>query len=165
MAMVIIYLIAAYFIAGKDIPTSISSTYYVIKNKILFSIVVATSSLLLLIPFTEVTPDKYLMFPVLGTVGMLMVGIFPDTTEKRKDRLHMIGGIGGCVCYNLWTSLIGTWYLSLSWASIILFSLWLCKTDKVDERNKVLYHIKDHIIFWIEVITLFGVYGTLLSVA
>lgn len=165
MAIVILYLIAAYFIAGKDIPTSISSTYYVIKNKILFSIVIAVSSLLLLIPFTEVTPDKYMLFPVLGTIGMLMVGIFPDTTEKLNNRLHMIGGVGGCVCYNIWTSLIGTWYLSVSWASLIVFSLWLSKTNKIDKRDKVLFHIKDHIIFWIEIITLFGIYGTLFVVA
>lgn len=165
ISIILLYLLITYFIAGKDIPTSISSTYFVLKYKILFSIVVSISSLILLFPFSEVTPDKYMIFPVLGTLGMLMVGIFPDTTNKRDNTLHMIGGIGGCTFYNIWTSLVGTWYISLSWASIVLLAVWLSKTDRIRERDKVLYHIKEHVIFWVEIITLLGVYGTLLTVA
>ena len=34
--------------------------------------------------------------------------------------------------------------------------------EKEELRNKILLHLKDHIIFWVEIITLLGVYGTLL---
>ena len=90
-----------------------------------------------------------------------MVGFFPNTSDPKQLRLHMIGGVGGCTFFNIWTSFIGTWYISLSWAFIIIGSVWLCKTDNEIVRNRILSHIKEHIIFWVEVITLLGVYGAL----
>lgn len=162
LTIVIAYLCATYFKSGRDVPESISSTYFVLQNKKLFGMTLGISSLMLLYPFYLVTPLYYLFLPILGIIGMIIVGRFPDTTDKKQFRLHMIGGVGGCVCFNIWTSLVGTWYISLSWAFILIGSVWLCKTEKEELRNKILLHLKDHIIFWVEIITLLGVYGTLL---
>lgn len=161
LSIVVAYLCATYFKSGKDIPESISSTYFVLEYKKLFGITLILASSMLLYPFYLITPLKYMFLPILGVIGMCMVGFFPNTSDPKQLRLHMIGGVGGCTFFNIWTSFIGTWYISLSWAFIIIGSVWLCKTDNEIVRNRILSHIKEHIIFWVEVITLLGVYGAL----
>ena len=162
--VIVAYLCATYFMAGKDVPESISSTYFVIKKKRLFSLVMIISSLLLALPFYQLTPLGLLFLPFLGIIGMLMVGIFPNTEDPKQLKYHMIGGVGGCVCFNVWTSIMGSWYIAITWGLLIIGATWLCKTDKENVRNRILLHIKEHIIFWVEVITLLGVYGTMLSI-
>lgn len=162
LIIVVAYLCATYFMSGKDVPESISSTYFIIRRKKLFSLVMIISSLLLAYPFYQLTPITLMFLPILGILGMIMVGIFPDTENPRQFKLHMIGGVGGCVCFNIWTSIIGTWYIAITWGLLIIGVTWLCKTDQENIRNKILLHIKEHIIFWEEVITLLGVYGTML---
>lgn len=162
--VIVAYLCATYFMSGKDVPESISSTYFVIKKKRLFSLVMIISSLLLALPFYQLTPLGLLFLPFLGIIGMLMVGIFPNTEDPKQLKYHMIGGVGGCVCFNIWTSIMGSWYIAITWGLLIIGATWLCKTDKENVRNRILLHIKEHIIFWVEVITLLGVYGTMLSI-
>ncbi len=161
--VIVAYLCATYFMSGKDVPESISSTYFVIKKKRLFSLVMIISSLLLALPFYQLTPSSLLFLPNLGIIGMLMVGIFPNTEDPKQLKYHMIGGVGGCVCFNIWVSIMGSWYIAITWGLLIIGATWLCKTDKENVRNRILLHIKEHIIFWVEVITLLGVYGTMLS--
>ena len=162
LVFIVSYLIATYFKAGKDIPESISSTYFILDKKEIFSLTIIVSSVMLLLPFHLITPGYHLLFPYLGVIGMIMVGLFPDTENNKQLKLHMIGGVGGCICFNIWTSLIWeTWYILFFWILFILLEYILSKKDVL--KNKLLIHLRDHFIFWAEVITLFGVYSTLIT--
>jgi hypothetical protein len=161
LIFIVAYLFATYFKAGKDIPESISSTYFVLDKKEIFSLTIIVSSIMLLLPFHLVTPGYHLFFPYLGVIGMIMVGIFPNTEDLKQLKLHMIGGVGGCICFNIWTSLIqSNWYILIFWILFILMGYWLNRVDV--SRYKLLQHLKEHIIFWAEVFTLLGVYSTLI---
>ena len=117
---------------------------------------------MLLLPFHLITPGYHLLFPYLGVIGMIMVGIFPNTENNRQLKLHMIGGVGGCICFNIWTSLVWkTWYILIFWILFILLGYILNKKEYI--KNRLLQHLKEHFIFWAEVITLFGVYSTLIT--
>lgn len=162
LIFIVSYLLATYFKAGKDIPESISSTYFVLDKKQVFSLTIIISSVMLLLPFHMITPSYHLIFPYLGVIGMIMVGIFPNTEDNKQLKLHMIGGVGGCVCFNIWTSLVWeSWYVLIFW--ILFISLGYILNKKETIKCRLLQHLKEHIIFWAEVITLFGVYSTLIA--
>ncbi len=164
LVFIVAYLLATYFKAGKDIPESISSTYFILDKKEIFSLTIIISSVMLSYPFYLVTPSYYLIFPILGIIGMIMVGVFPNTENNKQLKLHMIGGVGGCICFNIWTSLIwSTWYVLGFWILFLIIGYILHKIDQDKIKFKLFLHLKEHLIFWAEVITLLGVYGTLIS--
>ena len=162
LVIIVVYLIGMFFKAGKDIPESISSTYFTLSHKGIFGAVLIIASTLLLPRALEITPDYLEFLPFLGVLGMWIVAFFPDTTKEDQIKFHMIGGIGGCAIFNVWTAFLGAWYIKIMWGLLIVGSVWLCKTDNIVLRDKIILHIKNHIIFWVEIITLLGLYGTIL---
>jgi len=74
--LIILYLI--YIIINYGIPKSISATYYSIKYKIAFSLVLLLSMMFSFDRVMEITPDNFKFLPFIFYVGFLFVAAAPN---------------------------------------------------------------------------------------
>lgn len=142
MISLIILLIYIFYIATKHgIPHSLSQTYYLLKHKWIFSVVLLSSVCIILPQMLEMN-YSYLAFPAL--CGVIFVAFTPNfKDDDLVDRVHTWSAIVALIFSQIWVGVTNTWILCL-W---IPFIMYLCVQYKkyrsfkriLDESNSKFY--------------------------
>lgn len=144
------------------IPVSISNTYYIIKWKPLFTLIISISALLTLPRGMDVASEKsdILLVPFLAVFGSLLVAVAPKVKDYEKT-IHMVGaGISG-IFSQIWVLLYGNIYTLL--LLIIPLILGIISLIKYKEGNLEERLDKLCFVFWTEIICLGTFYINLIQ--
>jgi hypothetical protein len=118
------------------IQDSISATYKIIKQKWLFTIVLWSVAL----PIMIVGSNPLLFF---AGAGIAFVGASPRYWLKQEGTVHVIGATGGILLATLWATLSGFWWISGP------FTLFVALTE-LKIKNKRIINLKNH-TWWVEI--------------
>lgn len=155
-------LIAGYVFAmikkGKEIPYSISDTYYALTHKFWFSLCMVGSGLLLLPSAFESSTDNSRFLVFLSVVGMCILGTSPNFKGSQKVT-HCVGAAISLIFSQIWVGYNAWWWLSL-WFGFIAYMA-IAMTEQWT-GNFIATFVKRKPMFWIELISLLTVYLTCL---
>ena len=151
ISSLIITIYILYIIINYGIPHSLSATYYFLKNKWIFSAVLAVSSMMIL-PIMLSEPYSFLYF--FGVTGVLFVSATPNfRDDELVDSVHTWSAIISLISSQLWVGLTNSTFLCV-W---IPFLIYLCIQFY---RYKSLKKILDesNIKFYAEIFMLLSIY-------
>ena len=142
----------------KKIPSSLSNTYYMYKEKkewlkYLFPIMIFSVIGLLMPAWLEATEGSYLQFLSFLTCGSIMfVGAAPNFRgSKIESKVHEVSAICAAIFSVLWSILvIGSWGFIIMW--IIYFIAIALITDT----------LKKSYIFWLEMAAFMSLFSNLI---
>lgn len=151
--------IAAYTVAvcfkQKQIPYSISATFYILEHKYWFGFTMLATAGLLLPELLNITPEQYQCIPFLTCTGMFLVGCAPNFREGIDRPIHIIGAIM-CIGFSqLWVAIMSpfvlfAWLLYIIYTAVSVYKLW--------KGNFISAFLLSKPMFWVEIIALFCVY-------
>lgn len=126
LSVLLIYLLII-FIKYKQIPTSLSETFYIGANwwftAILWIIGFATASSLI-----SITPESYQFLGFLTGAGLLFVGAAPHFKEEFEGKIHYGGAYIFGIASQIWAVLQVSPYLLLTW---LLFAMLITTKQRV----------------------------------
>lgn len=157
LTIFIAYIISA-LIVFKEIPKSISNTYYMYENinkylKYLFPAMIFTIVALMLPSWLEATKDSYLQFLTFFTcASLLFVGAAPNfKSSKVENYVHSISAVISAICAILWCILVvNTWGLVI--LNLIYFLIFALFTKTV----------KKSCVFWLEMTAFISLFESLI---
>lgn len=156
MVIISFVFIAVYvitMIAKEGIPSSVSATYYSLKNRYWFGVTMVSSSMLLLPAMLEMTEDAYRFMAFLLCIGVIACGVAPNFRDGIEEKIHMTGAMMALIFSQLWVGFTNPWFL-LIWVSLVIYLLWY----------KLRYDVTSpSLVFWAEVCGFIEVYSTILS--
>lgn len=130
------------YIRIKYKPDCISQSYYLIKNKNIFSVWMVCVSFLIFPAWVELSPIYFQFLPFLSAVFLAAVGLFPRYLGKDR-KPHIISATIACIISLVWNIVAGVMYIPL-FLIIILILL-------------VVFNIKDK-LFWTECLAFSNIY-------
>ena len=132
----------------KDIPHSISMTYYLLPDNFswVFRVVMILIPALILPVWLGVPEDNYRFLAFLGCSGMMFVGCAPNLHILLENKVHYVSAITCCISACLWQIFTGFWMVLVGWFI-------LCSIGYVWKRQ---------IIWWIEIMAIGSVISDLL---
>ena len=115
--LIILYII--YNIINYGIPKSISATYYSLKYKITFSIILLLSIIFSFEDFMLITPENFKFLPFLFLTGIIFVSAAPNfRTNKFIENVHNWSAIISFILSQIWVAIVDPTPLIL-WLFII----------------------------------------------
>ena len=163
--MILLVLLSFILIAGyvfamikkmKEIPYSISDTYYSLTHKFWFGLCMIGSGVLFLPAALETSTDNSQFLVFLSVVGMAILGVSPNFKTEQKIP-HSIGAAMSLIFSQIWVG-CNSWYWLLLWAGFIAYMV--ISISKQWTGNFISDFIKRKPMFWIEVISFLIVYLT-----
>lgn len=163
--MILLVLMSFILIAGyvfamikkmKEIPYSISDTYYALTHKFWFGLCMIGSGALLLPAAFEASTENSWFLVFLSVVGMAILGVSPNFKGSQKTA-HCIGAAMSLIFSQIWVG-CNSWYWLLLWAGFIAYMA--ISMSEHWTGNFISDFIKRKPMFWIEVISLLTVYLT-----
>ena len=155
-------LIAGYVYAmikkGKEIPYSISATYYALTHKFWFALCMIGSGVLLLPAALESSTENSQFLVFLSVVGMVVLGVSPNFKGNQKTA-HCIGAAMSLIFSQIWVG-CNAWYWLFLWVGLIAYL-----AISISENwtgNFIVTLVKRKPMFWIEIVSLLTVYLTCL---
>ena len=157
ISIFILYVVISLCIFQK-IPTSLSNTYYMYKEKkewlkYLFPVMMFLVAGLLLPAWLEATADSIWQFlSFLTCASIMFVGAAPNFKSIGiESTIHTVAAIFAAVCSILWSILvIGCWLPIIGWLIIFISIAGFTKT------------LKSAYIFWLEMVAFFQLFTTLI---
>lgn len=121
IALSIISLYLAYiFIRYRQIPISISDTFYLGANW-LFTAVMWIIGFTTAASLINITPETYQFLPFLIGAGLLFVGAAPQFKENFVSKVHYGGALVFALAVNAWASIYCSPWVLLTWLSALLW--------------------------------------------
>lgn len=155
-------LIAGYVFAmikkGKEIPYSISDTYYALTHKFWFTLCMVGSGALLLPAALEASTENSQFLVFLSVVGMGVLGVSPNFKGSQKT-VHCIGAGMSLIFSQIWVG-CNAWYWLFLWVGLIAY-LAISMSENWT-GNFIATLVKRKPMFWIETVSLLTVYLTCL---
>lgn len=142
----------------KEIPYSISATYYSLKNRFWFGTCMIGASLLLLPSVLDVSTEDSQFLVFLSVVGMTVVGVSPNFKTEQKTP-HIIGACMSLIFSQIWVG-CNAWHWLLLWAGFIVYVAVSMKKNW--KGNFIVSFINRKPMFWVEIVSLLTVYLTCL---
>lgn len=142
----------------KEVPYSISATYYSLKNKFWFGTCMIGASLLLLPSALDVSTEDSQFLVFLSVVGMAVLGVSPNFKTEQKTP-HVIGACMSLIFSQIWVG-CNAWYWLLLWAVFIVYVIVSMKKNW--NGNFIVSFINRKPMFWVEIVSLLTVYLTCL---
>lgn len=153
ISFLITYIYVMYIVIKYGIPHSLSATYYLIKNKWIFSTVLAVSAGLIL-PILVTTNYSFLIFIALA--GIFFVAFAPDfKSNSLEDNVHTYSAIISLISSQIWVALNAPIVLLL-WIPYIVYLI----LDYIEYGKEMLE--QSCFKFWAEIVMLLTVYLTFL---
>lgn len=156
-SFLLITLYIIYFVIKYEIPHSLSATYYYLKNKWIFSAVLAVSSLMIL-PIMLSSPYSFLCF--FGVTGVLFVSATPNFRDNELvDSVHTWSAIISLISLQLWVGLTNSislcvWIPFLIYLSVQLFKYKSLK--KILEQSNIKFYAEIFIFLSVYLILFFN---------
>lgn len=142
----------------KEVPYSISATYYSLKNKFWFGTCMIGASLLLLPSALDVSTEDSQFLVFLSVVGMAVLGVSPNFKTEQKTP-HVIDACMSLIFSQIWVG-CNAWYWLLLWAVFIVYVIVSMKKNW--KGNFIVSFINRKPMFWVEIVSLLTVYLTCL---
>lgn len=142
----------------KEVPYSISATYYSLKNKFWFGTCMIGASLLLLPSALDVSTEDSQFLVFLSVVGMAVLGVSPNFKTEQKTP-HVIGACMSLIFSQIWVG-CNAWYWLLLWVVFIVYVIVSMKKNW--KGNFIVSFINRKPMFWVEIVSLLTVYLTCL---
>lgn len=143
-----------YIIIKYGVPHSLSQTYYLLKHKWIFSLVLITSTAIILPEMLEMN-YSYLAFPTL--CGVLFVAVTPNFRDDNLvDQVHTWSAVVALIFSQLWVGLTNP--IILNWWILFLIYLYI-QYKKYRSFKKILDESNSK--FYAELIMLLTVYSIL----
>lgn len=157
LSILITYLITA-FIVFKEIPNSLSNTYYMYKQKreylkFLFPIMMFSISALLLPSWLDITIGSNWQFlSFLTCASIMFVGAAPNFKKVGiESNIHVIAAIISAICSLTWSLII----VPYSWIIIVSTFILMLIIALISKSLKKSY------TFWLEMVAFFSLYPSL----
>lgn len=119
--ILISYIIAVVWRWG--LPWSVSQTFFDIKRKYIFSLVMFASFGLLLIPLIEALPSWAAIFGFLACAGGFLVGAAPNLNEQLEHKVHMSGAITLAICSQICVGIL-CFPILIGWLACAPLLIW-----------------------------------------
>lgn len=150
-------------VKNKEIPYSVSATFYTLKNHTSFGWCMAVPAFLLLHPLMVISNQFEQVLSIVACVGLLGVGLNPDfKADGKTNRVHCISAALTLICSQAWVLLQGHYTVfALAWTLYILYTLLYMYTHRSSSLIKTF--IRSRPMFWVEIAALLVFYHTLIS--
>lgn len=146
-------------VKAKDVPNSISATFYALDHKLWFGATMFLTAGLLMPAILEVTPESYQFTAFLACVGMIMTGIAPNFREGIERPIHIVGAILCLVFSQVWVALTCPWFL-LVWIVYVIYTVVMMARHVSDRALGDFLRTKP--MFWVGATALVVTYMVLL---
>jgi hypothetical protein len=116
------------FILGKQVPTSISSTYKIVKRSLFTFTMVLFPLLLISVVWNMDISTWSRLWLTAGGLLIMACGLASDTTYVLAMNVHVGGATGGMICSMIGVCGLGWWFVPLP-VLMILFTWYALKTE------------------------------------
>lgn len=119
MAVILTY-VGVMIYKTKEIPYSISDTYYSLEHKLCFGFTMVATALLLMPVLLSATPESYQFTSFLMCGALLFVGAAPNFKAGMDRPVHIAATTIAALNSQIWVALTCPWLL-LVWIAWILY--------------------------------------------
>lgn len=148
IALISAMIIAIYtFVMVKKmgrVPYSLSETYYRLEHKKWFGAAMILTGFTFMVSALTVTPEYYQFLVFLSFIGMIMIALSPNFTEKKDAVIHYIGTGILFISTQVWITYTEPWLLLL-WFFPIAYIIWYIS------KHGITQIIEAKPVFWLEV--------------
>lgn len=143
---ILIYSIYIGIVYKKYQPSCISESYYLIRNKELFTFWMILVSFLIFPAWVEISPINFQFLPFLSVISLGSVGINPRYLGSQRTA-HIISATLAVVISLIWNIVTGQYIIPILLGIVLV----------------ILYSIKiENSLFWTECTTFFNIYLSIL---
>ena len=158
ISFILIALYIIYIVINYGIPKSISASYYSLKHKAAFSLVLLLSIILSFNQFMDVTPDNFKFLPFIFCSGILFVAAAPNFNSSDLTlKVHCVAAIISFVTSQIWAAIIDPTPLIL-WLFVLFYII--VKLRKYKHFSLVLENTC--IKFWTEIAMLLVIFSEII---
>ena len=161
-------LISAYIVSVcvkfGDIPNSVSSTFYHLKHRFIFPIVMIGTGMLLMPAILEITPENIQAIAFISCAGIIVVGISPDFMSDTDKGFHNTGSFLCLSGTQLWVALMYPFALVI-WLAYIpyILTMYFTYREKGMSNKESLMNTKP--LFFVEISSIISFYSSLILLA
>lgn len=117
---ILIYFSYIIYVYIKYRPDCISQTYYLLKNKDIFTWWIILVAFSLFPSWVEISPENYQFLPFLSVCSLIIVGICPKYLDS--DRIaHLTAASITFILSIIWSIIVGMYIIPIIFVVIILF--------------------------------------------
>ena len=147
---------AAVCIKAKEVPYSISATFYALDHKWWFLATMWLTAGLLMPAILEVSNPNTEFLAFLACAGMIFVGAAPNFRPEFEGKIHQGGAIVCVVGSQLWVACNCWWVLLPVWGVYIAYTIMAIRKQK---EGVFLYKFRQtKPMFWVEIAALLSTY-------
>ena len=107
------------FIYIKYKPDCISRSYYLLKNKYIFTVWIILVACLIFPAWVEISPIYFQFLPFLSVCSLAIVGLCPSYLDS--DRIvHITAAFVTCILSLIWNLVTGTYLLPILFCMILI---------------------------------------------
>lgn len=139
-------------IKHKQIPISLSSTYYSSNKKPWFTITMLLVTALMMISLLDVSEEKWQWLVFISCMGNVMCAVAPNFKEELEGKIHYTGAIIACIISQIWCELYNH-YTVFMWM-IIGIILLISYIEEKHQGKELTF------AFWVELICFSNIYFT-----
>lgn len=155
MSVILIYVGVMVF-KTKEIPYSISDTYYSLEHKLWFGFTMTATAILLIPALLSATPERYQFTAFLMCGALLFVGAAPNFKAGMDRPVHIVFTTIAVLNSQIWVALTQP-YLLLVWIAWILYVG--VRLKQVWDGDLLHSFVLCKPLFWAEVIAFGMVYA------
>ena len=146
MISFIIYILYVVYIYVKYQPDCISQSYYLLKNKNIFTLWIILVAFSLFPYWVEISPIYFQFLPFLSVCSLAIVGLCPNYLDSDRT-IHITAASITCILSLIWNLVTGTYLLPILFCMILI----------------ILYASKvKNCFFWIENLAFLNIYLSIL---
>ena len=119
MISFIIYILYIVYIYVKYQPDCISQSYYLLKNKNIFTLWIILVAFSLFPYWVEISPIYFQFLPFLSVCSLAIVGLCPNYLDSDRT-IHITAASITCILSLIWNLVTGTYLLPILFCMILI---------------------------------------------
>lgn len=119
MISFIIYILYVVYIYVKYQPDCISQSYYLLKNKNIFTLWIILVAFSLFPYWVEISPIYFQFLPFLSVCSLAIVGLCPNYLDSDRT-IHITAASITCILSLIWNLVTGTYLLPILFCMILI---------------------------------------------
>lgn len=144
---ILIYIIYILYVWIKYKPDCMSQSYYLLKNRNIFTIWIISIAFLTFPAWVEISQVNFQFLPFLSVIALIVVGLFPKYLNQDRTT-HITGVYITCTLSLIWNIISGTMLIPVLLGIILLLL--------------VVFKVKNK-LFWIECLAFSNIYLSIIT--
>lgn len=149
---------AAVCVKAKDVPSSISATFYALDHRLWFGATMWLTAGLLMPAILEISTEESEWMAFLACGGMMLVGVAPNFKEEFEGKIHTVGATMCLLFSQLWVGFNDPWFLMV-WLGYIIPMVYYVYKDYEGSFWDAYMGTKP--MFWLEIFALITTYASI----